>query len=249
MENISANLLQWALPFIVGGLAAHLWTKYRNRLSVLRWSATYFKVAVAGEDAKLGKVEVLYNDEQVLNVHTATIQLQNESGKDLTDLRITIASLDGTRINAGYGHNVGGDKYFLLTNDYLDEVEAASDEKLTALLTFRRFLVPVLNRAKNSTFQFILSRDDQLTPNLELRCEHKGVTLKNALPGERFWGVPLWQALIVGWATTFVALIGIISNFTSPWTIGLLAWILGLTILAVGATIVIVFRFFSKLLQ
>ena len=240
-------LQKWAPPFVLGVIVTHLFARYRNRLTVLRWSANCVKVASAAEDIRLGKVTVLYNDQPVNNVHTASIQIENESNKDFDGVCITIASRDNTTINAGYGHLAHGDRYFLLTEDYMEELAQAKDEKLTQLLTYRRYLIPVLNRGATAVFQLVLSRGDMVTPQLVVGCVHKGVVVKNAPPGQTAWGVPLNHALFVGWTATLILLLTLITRTSSTWTVGLSAWALGLTVLPLGAIILKLFKRIRKL--
>ena len=84
-----------ALP-VAGAVAQHLWTRYRNRLSRVRWSVQYQPLAFATEDFGWGKVEILYDGNPASNLHIATVQVQNASSKDLSNLRIHVLADNAT---------------------------------------------------------------------------------------------------------------------------------------------------------
>lgn len=105
-----------------GGLAAHLWQRYLNRLAPFRWSVSYGQIAVAGATPEIGRIDVLWNDTPVTNLQFCYIELENESGRDFTDVEVKFLFNDGTTF-LGQGSLQGTAQFWPRTAHFQQRIE------------------------------------------------------------------------------------------------------------------------------
>src|SRR5262245_41563386 len=87
----------------IGALFAHLWHRYRSRMTTLRWQAAHQPLGVSTQDALFGTIEVRYNGQPVHNLFFTTIDLQNQSNSDLKEIDLNLVFEDGTIIFMAHG--------------------------------------------------------------------------------------------------------------------------------------------------
>lgn len=132
-----------------GGLAAHLWQRYLKRLAVFRWSAWHSRLAIAGTDPNIGRIDVLWNDNPVQNLLFCNIEVENESSQDFTNVEVKLWYSDGTTF-LGQGSLYGttqflpwATRYGAMVNTLLTtppEQHAADD--VHYVLTHREYTIP-----------------------------------------------------------------------------------------------------------
>ena len=240
-----------ALP-LIGAFAKHLWDRYRNRLSTLRWTASYQAMAFATEDTGWGKVELLYDGSPAQNLHMAYVQLQNASSRDLSNLRIDLIANENTTVLRSAGALRGGANAFRFSDDYSHIIQLAGEDKLPEQdrgfwLRRSSFAVPVLNRGATADFKLLLARFDYATPSVTLANEHQGVRVLHEPPVEMTLGVRVGQAIVVGIVTGIgTAFLAYYLGMDPRWLI-VLAWVLGAIAQHIGATVVRVGRWLMTL--
>jgi hypothetical protein len=78
------------VTFLVGLVAEYCFILFRNRMPKIRYSVSKTLLGASGYDNYFGKVQVLYNDENVENLYLCNIEFNNTTNKDFTDIIATI---------------------------------------------------------------------------------------------------------------------------------------------------------------
>lgn len=234
---------------LLGASVDHFWSRYKNRLRRVRWSAQYLRIAIASQDQQFGRVDVLYNNKPVRNLHTAVIQVENESNFDLENVNINIVCTEGSKIFAAIGMIEGALDRLPFTDQYLQAFQQTGSKEPHIFETWRAFRIPVLNRAAKVNFYLLLSRDDHVQPVVTISCVHRSVKFTQRAPSFMWWGVPYVQALVVGLFVTLALVLFLSWKVTSTWLIGFLSWLLALSVVAFGAAAVRAFRLIARALD
>jgi hypothetical protein len=244
-------LIYVALPS-GGAIIGHLWTRFRRRMATLRWTAQYQPIAFATQDFGWGKVDILYNDQPVGNLHIITARVINDSQIDLQSVELHFQVDDGTFVLRSMAQLVGALDALPFAPAYAAMLAQASQRKLTGaeLAVWGRrsdFLVPVLNRGGNVDARFLVSRSDHATPTIVLACNHLGVKVRHEPPAEQFLGVnqalAAWLGVFVGFGVT----VAVVRGNLATWTGAIAAWLAGALSILVGAGVVWVWRLLRRL--
>jgi hypothetical protein len=239
---------------LLGALGGHLWTRFRDRLARLYWSANHTPMAFATEDIGFGKVEILHNSQPVLNIHMTRVALQNDSNRDLANVTVNIGFLEGSRILRSFGFLEGGLRPLPHAPDFDRRLAAAVDGhategEVTTLLSNHDYTIPVLNRGSTASFAILVTRVDYSMPVVSLSVVHPGATLSYREPVPLHFGVPRSQALLWGLVVDVIALLAL-WYFSPPlWVAVIVALLLGLYVLALGALAVRMRRLVVKLIS
>lgn len=145
---------------LLGVIADQLWRKFRERKTRLRWSDEFQRLAMAREDDRFGRIEVLYNGDPVRDLHVGQVQIENESNRDLEDVAVNLATSEGGQFLATAGQVQGSLEELPLTDTFVtlaEEFHRTDDderrEQLREHLTTRRdYRIPVLNRGEVAQF-------------------------------------------------------------------------------------------------
>ena len=243
------TLLQQIALFLFGALVTHVWGKYRNRPKAVRWSASYWKVAVAAAHPQFGTVEVSYNGTQVKNVHTGWIEVENESNADLQEVVVNMACLEQSRILVSTASLGGSLQTIPFTDSFWAALSNPQPPDIQYLTTHRDYRIPVFNRGAKATFVLLLNRDDAAQPMVDVSCDHLGVQFRRRPPTVIFLGVPQEHARWTGIVLTLIGSIFLCVSLTSAWAIGLSSWALGILCLLFGALLVKLWRWIGKQLS
>ena len=190
--------VQSALTYIgvlaLGAISSHLWGRYRRRLATVRWSANLQPMAFGTDDLGWGRVEILYDGNQTRNIHIATVQLQNASSTDFTDVRVEIDCDQGTVRLRSLGQLRGSAQILPHSRELMAIIQPTPPRQLTqqeiAYWSPRsEFVIPVFNRGAVATFTLLLSRPDHATPTVSLFCVHQGLQLKHRAIEQEVHGV------------------------------------------------------------
>jgi hypothetical protein len=226
----------------VGALAVHLFLRYVNRMSVLRWSVTSQRLAYSGESPSLGKVEVRYNEQPVRFVFLQNLELGNESSRDLEAVSFRLSTTDNSWF-AG-GSNVVGLDWVPWTPRFLETVRRVSaafekqEPPAEADLNFvrhnRESTITALNRGTLVRFEFLVFNDHGVEPRLAFVCEKLGVRTRHQSSGTVMFGVSQKHALIVGLVLglALILLIGSVSTWATMNAI--LGFIVGISVAMIG---------------
>lgn len=79
------NTIFVAIASALGGIIITLITRsLLNKRGLFTYRVLHDRVALSAEDAIYGSVKVTWNDKPVRNLYLSTVELTNESTKDLT---------------------------------------------------------------------------------------------------------------------------------------------------------------------
>lgn len=247
-----------ALWAAVGAFFTHLWRRYRNRMTVLRWQAWHKAVAVSATDNRFGKIEVLYNNSPVHNVLFCTIEVENESSSDLANLDINVVFQDETTIYMSHGTVQGSMNELPFTSSFsldlnkllaLPQSDPAYGPLLDRLSRRRDYRVPVLNRGGKLTIALLVQALPSKTPFVHLGCDYPGVKLLAQGPRQLFFGVDMNLAALMGFIVGVALVIYIGTTTLGSLTIAVAAFLIGSLGVMIGAAAVRGFRFLIRLLD
>ncbi len=255
------NRLLDALPAAawaaIGALIAHVWHRYRSRLTPLRWQAAHQPLGVSTQDALFGTVEVRYNGQPVHNLFFTTIDLQNQSNIDLKDVDLNLVFQDGTIIYMAHGAVQGSanmlpfaDPFNSDLNRFLElQPQDPNRPALGAALSRRRdFRVPVLNRGASLRIAMLVQAQPGQRPLVNVGCDHAGVRLLFQGPQDLVFGVQRGLAALTGLTAAFAVVVVLVSLPVGVAATAFIALALGSLTAAIGAALVRSFRWLLRML-
>jgi len=226
--------IQEAALLAAGAVCNHFWARFRGRLTKLRWAVQYHRVAVSAQDAAFGTIQVLHNDRPVNNLHIGTLQVQNESVRDLQDVELNIACLDGSTVLISEGALAGSLQQVPFTAAFNQSLQQAFQNPpnlppgtLNYLLTRRDYLIRVFNRGATANFVLLIERNDNNSPNLTVTCDHVGVRLRRHAPAVMLLGENQLHAALVGLAAGLIIILVMARFIPFKWVLGFSAWLVG----------------------
>ena len=251
LPTFSLGTVLWAFA---GALVLHLWQRYLGRMATIRWSEIHNQVASSGHDPNIGHLQVLWNDKPVENIQLCTVEVENESSRDLKDVEVKFCYEDGTKF-LDRGTTYGTTQFFPFGTHFnaaLQRITATSPEQqandydLQYVHSRREFVVPVMNRGTKLRFMFFVRTLTLHPPKLAVAIEHSGVKLRQQPQRPILLGVPqthaIWTGLVLGLAIA-VWLGPLISV---PVMAAIFAFIIGCLFAALGAVAIRLFRFALK---
>lgn len=242
----------------VGAVAAHLWRRYRGRMVTLRWDARHQGIAFSAEDARFGKIEVLYNGVPVQNVYMTFVRVENESTKDLSDVDLNLVYADGSTIQVATGVVLGSANVLPLAPSFIEHVNQLGrikpqDPKHSALLAYlttrRDFRVPVLNRDSSLDIALLVQAPQGKMPFINVSCDYPGVRMVARAPRQLLFGVDHQRAALTGFVVGLVAVLAVSTNVPSPTPLALGSFLLGACGSLVGVGIIQALRLIRRLLS
>jgi hypothetical protein len=252
-ETTSGKFLVGALIFLFGAVVTQLWTRFRNRLATLTWTADTARLAASAE-GDFGKISVLYGDQPVGLLYLVTLTLRNESTTDLENLHLTYGFSDGTRILMSSGQLVGAIGGTTIPDDFFVRWRGANERQDFRVgayfVTHREYLLPVFNRASVVKYELLVTHEDStIVPALSVSCAHKGVQLRNRAPAKQILGVNEGRATLAGFVLSFLVAVQLSRQPLSPFGLSIGAWVAGLTSLLVGALALRLLRVVARIMS
>jgi hypothetical protein len=229
----------------VGAVATRLWQRYLARLAAFRWSAWHNRLAVAGHDPNVGKVEVLWNGNSVSNLQVCVVEFENESSRDFTDVEVKFSYADGTDF-LGDGSVYGLTQFVPYAPRFGAQVQTLLDTPvedrpvadLDFVRTNRQYTIPVLNRGTKFRLTFVV-HPPTLEPVIHVSCDHKGVRLyQRSESRPTFLGVVQAHASLIGLAAGVFAVAALSYWIHRPWIVTSAAFLFGALAQLVGAGLV-----------
>lgn len=244
-------LVYIGLP-LAGAVLGHLWTRYRRRLATLRWTAQVQTMAFATEDFGWGKVEILYNGMPAGNLHIINVQVVNDSSTDLTDVELDILANDGTSVLRSGAQVAGTLNPIPFASGYAAMAAQSATRTLTPaeLAVWGRradFTIPVLNRDGVVDVRLWAVRADYAIPAVSVHCNHRGVRLRHEPPARQFGGVNEVRAGLLGIMVGIVVVVLTVRAMGGNTWLGVGAWLVGASGLWIGAAVLKVWRWVSRM--
>jgi hypothetical protein len=248
-QSIFERILHWwpILLLLLGVVGSQVWNAYKNRTRKFTWEAGHTPLAVSTTTPFLGTVAVQHNGIAVTHLHTTTVEFENASTKDVTDLLITLSFPNGGNVLNAAGRVDNTPVFF--DPAYLAQLQANQNnipqlQQLTKAVIFR---VPVLNRWKKARFDLLVHRDDMSNPYVLPSCVYPGFTVEQkASPNLLLYGVSRHTATLIGLLFTAPTVVLLVLRNHHPATNAAIAYGLGLAVAGVGILVVRLFRFFGK---
>lgn len=190
------------VSWIGGILAAVLVQQILSRRRVLSYFVNHWKVGTSADDRTFGSVQITWNGAQVPNLYLSTVELTNESSRDLQDVHVKAFTGDTTLLSE-FPHLIGTTRSVKYSPEYEQEIAVAPAATPTQLQREiygqrREYLVPVLNRGQKIRFQYINISQSEKQPTIWLEVLHPGVVLKFRPPQNQIFGVSQPMATLAG---------------------------------------------------
>jgi len=199
LEN---KLVIGVVSWLGGIIAAVLVQQILNRRNVLIYFVNHLKVGTSADDKTFGSVQITWNGEQVPNLYLSTLELRNESSRDLQNVCVKAYSGD-TLLLSEFPQLVGTTQFVKYNPEYEKKISVIAGEKPTQQQRDiygqgREYMIPVLNRGQIIRFQYLNISKSERQPSIWLDIVHPGVVLKFRNPQNQIFGVPQPKAALTG---------------------------------------------------
>lgn len=190
------------VSWLGGILAAVLVQQILSRRSVLSYFVNHLKVGTSADDRTFGSIQITWNGEQVPNLYLSTVELTNESSRDLQNVRIKAYTGDTTLLSE-FPQLMGTTHFVSYSPEYEQEIavtpgSAPTQQQRNVHGQRREYLVPVFNRGQLIRFQYLNISKSEQQPSIWLEIVHPGVVLKFRHPQSHIFGVPQPMAALTG---------------------------------------------------
>lgn len=248
LEELAQNPIYVALISLAAGVILNsLISGLRKKTKALGYISFSNRIGVSASDAIFGVVRVTWQGHDVRNLHSSTIEVENETSSDLENVEL--------KIYPGQGTVMLNEKTEIVDTPYIvewapnyaarlkvPEGEQASQQQLDEYNRSREYAVPVLNRGQKLRFTYLCTRpSDDEEPGIFISTPSKGIKLKRRKNPyvllRPIFGVPVPSALYrgLGASLIFVILFGLYAPNVWAASIGSMAF--GLFAQPIGAVI------------
>ncbi|HEV8081383.1 MAG TPA: hypothetical protein VGP43_11755 [Chitinophagaceae bacterium] len=199
-DHTQTTFYPWLIPVIAAGLgfvAAILLEKFRNRIVLLKFSKNIFQLATSTQHNFWGNIEVLYNNRKTNHLSLITVEIKNDSNRDLENVKVDFWVDESSQMLAHQGNYIESGNFIPYDENYQKElskvIELYDDMKLEqmdfkdetpelayrrrSLLANKKFNLPVLNRNTSVKFQILAENFEGEIPTLSLSVLHKSCKL------------------------------------------------------------------------
>lgn len=217
LNDLAVKILLLILGAIFSVAVGMFIERFKNRVLRLKKSVGSRLIAMSNEADFWGKVEILYNGSTVKNLYFINAQIINDTLKDAPkDMIVTFSLAPGAFFLREFGNVNNGDVQLglKLEQAFLDKLldvqkrwsevplenlwdNNALNLEVELVVTHRKFVMPILNRGKTATFDFLVASASTNDPLLNIGIYEPGVTLdwyeSEAKHNRRL----LWKNLII----------------------------------------------------
>lgn len=234
------------VSWLGGIVAAVLVQQILSRRSVLSYFVNHWKVGTSADDRTFGSVQITWNGAQVPNLYLSTVELTNESSRDLENVRVKAYTGD-TMLLSEFPQLMGTTHFVKYSPEYEQEITVAQGATPTQRQRDvygqgREYLVPVFNRGQAIRFEYLNISKTEKQPTIWLEIVHPGVVLKFRHPQNQIFGVPQPMAALAGvlLGLLFATLLYAYSPYV--WLVAFGSLLFGLTAQVPGAYVIRAFR-------
>ena len=226
---------------LVGGMLGGLLTVLRNRVKTLEYTARHDRLAFAVNDARFGAVQVTWNGHNVVNLFSSRVEVENQTSKDLSGLRLKVYTGTETLLLSERPEMPGTAHALAYTPEYAASLAVApaaqpTEQQLQTFLHSREYVVPVLNRGQRVVFTYLTSvPGGNQGPSVWIDLLHQGVKIQYRSTGPQVHGAPFRAALLVGLLAAVCTLVLASLLISEPWAAGLICLVVGLIAQSIGA--------------
>jgi len=204
MTEFTEKIIIGSITLIIGIILKHIWDKYINRITKLKYSIWHNYIGSSIDDVKFGSVKLLYNDSELKNLYSSNVIIKNETGKDLSDIELNISCDNQSLILVSHGRNVNSIKELEFTEKYSEIINNNNPNDATYIYTRRDYVIPVINRGDTIEITLLTTNYAKQKPFLFVTTEHKGVKLKYYIEQIKLMGVSQSHSTIIGLITSLI---------------------------------------------
>lgn len=198
MTDFTEKILIGTITLVIGIVIKHIWDKYINRITKLKYSICHNYIGSSIEDVKFGSVKLLYNQNELQNLYASNVIIKNETGKDLNDLELNISCDNQSLILVSHGRNTNSIKELEFTDYYASIIEQNNPTNANYIYTRRDYKIPVINRGDTIEITLLTTNFNNKRPVLFVTSEHKGVKLKYYIEPFKLMGVSQLASTLLG---------------------------------------------------
>ncbi|NDK57176.1 hypothetical protein [Pontibacter fetidus] len=277
---ITPEIIKSVLPAIIGfiftGLASVIigvyLEKFKNKITVLKRKISSQPIAFSTQDDHWGHIKVIYNnDYEAKNLNLFTVEIFNQSSKDITNIVVDLNVDNGSVILANNGVLDENNALLLLTNEFFNyqtdvntryhqELERISKGEIDAVTKqlqrdvdfvtrLRRYHVPVLNRESSATFNLLVENYKGEYPEVTASITHASIRVKDYVEPDEEQKRTLIYSIVLGSVFFVSALTMIFKTYPSSSTPIILTAIAGVSFALVGFTLYKIAAYFKKILS
>lgn len=251
-QLIDSKALLAAISAVGGGLIGNLIAVLRNRVKTLEYTVNHDRMAFSADDEIFGSIRVTWQNHDVTNLFSTRVTLENQTGKDFTNLRIKVYT--GDTLLLGERTEIPGTTYILKwTEEYQQQVHVPlgstpTEQQFKIYNHSREYVVPVLNRGQRVVMTYLTTIPGGTQgPAAWLDMLHEGVKVQYRQVVPQIHGVPVRLALSVGLIACVVVLVIASFTLTEPWAAAAICMVFGLFAQSVGAFLYRSLRFIKAL--
>jgi len=249
MTEFGEKILIGTITLVVGIMIKHVWDKYINRITRLKYSIWHNYIGSSIEDVKFGSVKLLYNNTELRNLYASNVVVKNDTGKDLNDLELNISCNIQSLILVSHGRNSNSIKELEFTSEYNDIIERNNPDDATYIYTRRDYKIPVINRGDKIEITLLTTNFNNERPLLFVTTEHKGVKLKYYIEPIKLLGVSQNSSVLVGLAASLIICIPIFYYINANSLIIVLTLLNGWIASLYGVAILRVYNWIKRLFE
>jgi hypothetical protein len=242
------GLLGYAATFLGGAILAHLWDRIIRRITVLRYTVFHQHIALSGADSRLGSIKVQYNEVLVNSLYLSTVEISNDTNRDIANLEIEVVCDQTSTILKSEALNKSSARTLNLTERYSKLLLNDDPTQAKNILSFRDYLVPVLNRRDVIQVTLLVTNEAGRPPVITAGCDHIGVRLRfqKEVP-QKLFGEPQNLSVLIGLAMTVTICYFIVLYRMNLSPAVWYAFLLGAVGGTMGAFVLKLFRFLRRL--
>lgn len=254
LEELAKNPIYVALiSLVVGAILNSLIFRLHKKTKVLGYISFSNRVGLSVNDAIFGEVRVNWQGHEVRNLHSSTIEVENETNTDLENVELKVYVEHGS-IMLNQKTEVVGTPYIVeLSPQYeerlkVPEGEQPSQQQLDEYNHSREYQLPVLNRGQKLRFTYLVTRpNDDEEPHLFIGTPSMGIKLKRRKNPyvllKPIFGVPVPTALYRGLIASVICVILFGLYAPNIWFASIGCMLFGLFAQPIGAVINRIERF------
>ncbi len=239
-QLFESKALLSALSAVGGGLIGNLIAVLRSRVKTMEYTVHHDRVAFSADDQIFGAIRVTWQNNDVTNLFSSHVTLENQTGKDFTNIKVKVYT--GDTLLLGERTEIPGTSYSLKwTDDFQQRLhvptgQAPSPQQVNTYNHSREYVVPVLNRGQRAVMAYLTTVPAAgKGPAIWLDMLHEGVKVQHRLVVPQVHGVPVRVAVSVGLVVCVAALAIASVAFSEPWVAAAVCMVFGLLAQSIGA--------------
>lgn len=251
-QLIDSKALLAVLSALGGGLIGNLVAVLRSRVKTLEYTVNHDRMAFSADDAIFGSIRVTWQNHDVTNLFSTRVTLENNTGKDFTNLKIKVYT--GDTLLLGERTEIPGTTYTLKwTDDYQQQVyvlpgSSPTEQQFAIYNHSREYVIPVLNRGQRAVMTYLTTvPNGNQGPGTWLDMLHEGAKVQYRQVVPQVHGVPIRLAISVGIVACVATLVIVSFTIAEPWAAAAISMIFGLFAQSIGAFLYRGLRFIKAL--